>query len=306
MKTVTTCRADRLALLTFMSAAAPLALAAAPDCLETTEALEYWRPVVEQAENADLPADSLARELVGCLASPAPELRDGTAYELYTLWLRNDRLTDDTRRLLLTELSSRLADPSPAATLPRSFSALVLAELMRSDAIEPFMDDVSRETLLATVGEALREESDYRGLDPALGWVHPVAHMADLLWRFALHPATTSDEARAVLDAVRAKAAPNTTAYAFNEPDRLARAVSTVILRELVPAEDTVAWLETYATPTSLEKWSDAFRTPSGMAELHNTKLFLRALSDQLDGEDVDAGIATLLDQLVQGFTGLI
>ena len=303
---MTTCRANRFALLTFLIAAPPLALAAAPDCLETIEALEYWRPVRAQAENPDLPADSLARELVACLASPAPELRDGTAYELYALWLRNDRLSDDTRRLLLNELSSRLSDPSPAATLSRSFSALVLAELMRSDAIEPFMDQASRDALLATVGQALGEVQDFRGLDPALGWVHPVAHMADLLWRFALHPATTPDQARAVLDAVRTKTAPTATAYAFNEPDRLARAVSTVVVRELVPANEVVTWLETYAAPESQEKWSDAFRTPAGMAELHNTKLFLRALSDQLDGKDVDPRVATTLDQLVQGFTGLI
>ena len=42
------------------------------------------------------------------------------------------------------------------------------------------------------------------------------------------------------------------------------------------------------------------------MAELHNTKQFLRALSDQLDGEEVDDRIAEPLQQLVGGFTDLI
>ena len=100
--------------------------------------------------------------------------------------------------------------------------------------------------------------------------------------------------------------APDAVAYSFNEPDRLARAVSTVIVRELMPATEIVAWLESFAKPGSMEKWSDAFGTPAGMAQLHNTKLFLRAMSDQLDGEDVDAAVADTLAQLVQGFTGLI
>ena len=53
-------------------------------------------------------------------------------------------------------------------------------------------------------------------------------------------------------------------------------------------------------------KWTDAFATPAGMAELHNTKQFLRALSDQLDGTEVDAAVFEELDSLVSMFTALI
>jgi hypothetical protein len=55
-----------------------------------------------------------------------------------------------------------------------------------------------------------------------------------------------------------------------------------------------------------MEKWSGAFMSPQGMAELHNTKLFFRALADQLDGTDIDAVITESLEELVQGFTQLI
>jgi hypothetical protein len=168
------------------------------------------------------------------------------------------------------------------------------------------MDAAERQSLLDSAAAAIMNEGDFRGLDEDLGWVHPVAHMADLLWRFALHPSTTPDQGREILRAVRHKVAPITAAYAFNEPDRLARAISTLVARELVPADEIAAWIESFATPASMEKWSDAFRTPAGMTELHNTKLFLRALSDQLDGEDVDAGISAAIASLVQGFTQLV
>jgi hypothetical protein len=177
---------------------------------------------------------------------------------------------------------------------------------MRSDAIKPFMTDTERQALLDAAANALRDESDYRGLDATLGWVHPVAHMADLLWRFALHPSTTTVQGQEILAAVRSKVAPATVPYAFNEPDRLARPVSILIARELTPADELVTWVESFTRPASMAKWSDAFRTTSGMAELHNTKLFLRALSDQLDDEDVDAEFSAALAALVQGFTQLI
>ena len=55
-----------------------------------------------------------------------------------------------------------------------------------------------------------------------------------------------------------------------------------------------------------MNTWTDAFLTRAGMAELHNTKLFLRALSDQLQGADIDPAVSQAIDQLVQGFTQLI
>ena len=79
-----------------------------------------------------------------------------------------------------------------------------------------------------------------------------------------------------------------------------------MVRRELVEPEVIVAWLELFAVPQSMNKWSAAFQSPAGMAELHNTKQFLRALSDQLAGVDLDDGIATTLDELVTGFTQLI
>jgi hypothetical protein len=286
------------------------ALAAGIDCRDTQAALEYWRPIREQAPTAESQADALALELTGCLGSPNPELRDRIAYELFATWLRGGALSDDTRRALFIELESVLAGPLAGvpdhSVLKRSFSALVLAEIMRADSLQPFLSDAERQGLLKQAIDSIERENDYRGLDAELGWVHPVAHMSDLLWRFVLHPATSAAEDEAILAAVRSKVAPTAVFYSFNESDRLARVVTTMILRERIAPDIVVTWLGSFAAPSSMQKWSDAFASPEGMAELHNTKLFLRALADQLDGEDIDARIRTSLAELVQGFTQLI
>jgi hypothetical protein len=295
-------RPSLLALLLLGSSA----FAAPVDCLDTETALAYWQPIRDSAGEEALDADALAVELVSCLGSPDPDLRDRIGYELYTYWLRNDALTDETRRFLLASLSANLGDVSADSSLRRSFSALILAELMRSDANRPFMTGAERADLLRVATGALTAENDFRGLEPDIGWVHPVAHLADLLWRFALHPDTTGEETALLLASVRSKVAPVTVSYAFNEGDRLARVVSTIVQRELVPADDIAEWIATFATPGSMERWSQAFQSPEGMAELHNTKQFLRSLSDQLAGTDVPSEVISPLDELVQGFTQLI
>jgi hypothetical protein len=284
---------------------APLAglEAAGVDCLDTDNALDYWRPIKAEIATSALPADNLARDLVSCLGSPDPELRDRIAYEMFTYWLRQEKLTDDTRSYLLSELSAALAEPGDDMSLKRSFSALVLAELMRSDANRSFMPAKSRQALLDAAALALIREVDFRGLEPDIGWVHPVAHMADLLWRFSLHPATSAEQANTILQAVDRKITPPGVFYRYNESDRLARAISTLISRKLVEPGVIADWLDTFQSPRSMEKWAEAFQSPAGMAELHNTKQFLRALSDQLAEDEVDTGIREPLDALVKGFT---
>lgn len=276
------------------------------DCTDKEAALAFWRPIRERFDAAELPVDELALQLVPCLGSPDPELRDQIAYELFASWLRQERLADATRRELLRRLTPAVRDPLRESGLRRSFSALILAELMRSDANGAFMTPADRAALLDTAAAALQREDDFRGLEPDIGWVHPVAHLADLLWRFALHPETTMADATVILAAVRSKVAPTATFYTFNEGDRLARVVATLIQRELIDAGTLSAWLATFEAPRSMERWSDAFRSPQGMAELHNTKQFLRALADQLQGVGLDPGAAQALDALVQGFARLI
>ena len=287
-----------------------VAKSAGVDCLNTHVALDYWRPIREQAQISNDPADALALELVSCLGSPDKELRDQIGYELFSGWLRGDQLDDETRTYLLRTLRSAIDVPSGDEwgnkILRRSFSALILAELMRSDAQKPFMSDAERDTLLHSAMAAIEREDDFRGLDQELGWVHPVAHLSDLLWRFTLHPGTSSAQAEAILNSVKSKVAPAGAIYTFNEGDRLARIVATIIRMELVDPAFLGEWLMTFAAPQASAKWSAAFNSPEGMAELHNTKQFLRALSDQLAGVELDPKISDPLEALVRGFTQLI
>lgn len=280
------------------------------DCGNTQAALSYWRPIRAQVAEQELPADSLALQLLPCLGSSNSELRDRIGYEFFTYWLRNDKLADETRKTLLRDLSERIAslpaDEPTDAVFSRSFSALILAEIMRSDAARPFMSAGDRESLLSLALRALANENDYRGLEPDLGWVHPVAHQSDLLWRFALHPMTSATQARAILAGVRRKVAITEASYHFNEGDRMARIVSTIAGKQLVDSESMIRWLASFGTPQSMPDWDDAYKSQRGMAELHNSKQFLRALSDQLHDMGVEPAIQDALSDVLRRFNQLV
>ena len=294
-----------------MVAAGSPVVAATGDCSDAEKALEYWRPVREAVvAGEDQPVNQLAVELVPCLGSPDSELRDRIGYELLTYWLRSGNLTDETRRALLTSLSERIAappgPPPDAAALSRSFSALILSELMRSDAEKEFMSEGERSELLENGLGALARETDYRGLEEDVGWVHPVAHESDLLWRFALHPKTTGEQATAILDGLTGKVAPVEVFYGFNEGDRMARVAATLIERDLVGSSEIVSWLASFEAPRSMAAWSEAFASRERMAELHNAKQFLRALDSQLGNLELGPGVEKQLETSLQVFADLV
>jgi hypothetical protein len=246
---------------------------------------------------------ALARDLLPCLGSPNPLLRDNIGYGLYSYWLRNERLDRDSKRFLFNALQAELQSD---AALERSFSALILAELLRADAIDAFLSANERNGLLGQTAAALQAETDYRGLDAELGWVHPVAHLADVLWRFALHPALGAEQARQIQAAVRAKATPLDTSYAFNEGDRLARVISQLLAREVLPEEAWQRWFAQFELRRDGQDWSSAFSSPQGMAELHNAKLFIRALADQIAGSSISSNLQARVEELVAMFTELV
>jgi len=151
---------------------------------------------------------------------------------------------------------------------------------MRADNDSAFMGQQQRSDLLALSISVLENKTDYRGLEEDIGGAHPVAHLSDVLWRFTFHSDFDDAQARMVLSGIRSKIAPVSVSYAFNEGDRLARPVSILIRRQALQTEEILSWLESFNSPFSMESWGNAFASPEGMAELHDTKLFIRALSD--------------------------
>lgn len=217
----------------------------------------------------------LAIDLLDCLAAPDPDLRDGVAFEALAAWLRDARLTADTRTELLTRLLALLTAPDPAG-FGQPFAALVLSEVVRTDRIEPWLTAAMRETVLAAAIHYLTTLTDYRGFDDTEGWRHGVAHGADLLLQLALNPALDGDQIERLLTAVASQIAPTSGhAYIHGESERLARPVLYAALRETRSDHHWRTWFAELASPGPSGDWAEAMKHQSGLARRHNLRAFL-------------------------------
>lgn len=152
--------------------------------------------------------------LLAGLADPDPGIRDGWAYAELAEGIASGRFAGEKDIILATAVSRFGHDDIWA----RSFAPLVLAWLADAGVF-----DRAAFTAFARwyVGER-----DTRGHDPDHGWLHAVAHVADLLGVCVARGHISGDEALAVV--AQRLLAPG-TAWRHQEDARLARAVVTAV-----------------------------------------------------------------------------
>jgi hypothetical protein len=171
-------------------------------------------------------------ELSAALRSPDPAVRDDRAYtELARLI---PELTGAQRLRLGDELAGRFTD---AEIQSRAFAPLVLARLVEAGAYRPGWQEAFARWYPA--------ETDLRGYDAELGWLHAVAHGADLLGAFGRHPAA---EPVPLLSLATARLlAPGGQLFDAMEDDRLGCAIALVLTRAELTERQSVEWLDAVA-----------------------------------------------------------
>lgn len=178
----------------------------------------------------------LLSELVEMLASPDPAIRDETAFAAVATWVDDGVVPDDQLRPLGALMAGRLQADEVYA---RSFAALVLDVIVSTRGVcEPGWVDAFERWYPG--------EPDVRGHDVSLGWLHAVAHGADLLGSLGLR----SDVApRRMLDlAATRMLAPTDDVWRDQQDDRLAYAIGKVFTRGDLTEQDAREWLDPVRT----------------------------------------------------------
>ena len=184
--------------------------------------------------NFELPAGAdraaLAAELFQALADPDPRIRDGAAYTVLATWIQ--------RRVLAPELAwlggaaaDRFTDPAIQA---RTFAPLILAWVVQAGAFEEAWADAFERWYPA--------ETDLRGYDEDLGWLHAVAHGADLLGVLGCDQRV--QPGRMLELAARRMLAQTGFVWRDQEDDRLGHAMALVLARPDITAEQSTGWLD--------------------------------------------------------------
>jgi hypothetical protein len=233
---------------------------------------------------ANFTADEVTAVLMECLASPDSELRDTYGFEILSRWIRRGTLKVDSLKRMMTTLIPNLkigiGERGTNSAFRRTFSALILSELARQENLAPYLEFSEVKALLEAGLNYLPAEQDLRGFDKQLGYVHGVAHGADLLFRLAGNSHLEKTDLARILEAVRSKVAPvGKTSYAFGEDERLSRVVIAVLARGVLNAAEWKDYIDKILSPAPFSSWNDIWFDTAGLAKRHNTKLFLLSLN---------------------------
>jgi Protein of unknown function (DUF2785) len=190
-----------------------------------------WQKVIDagfrRPEGGLMPA--LIAELSEALRSPDPVLRDEQALPVLAAWI--PELDPAARHRLGDEMAARFSDTEIQA---RTFAPLVLNMILDQGDFDG--------AWLAAFTRWYPAETDLRGYDPKLGWLHAVAHGADLLGAFGRCPLANPEP---LLDVAAARLlAPTRYLFAHQEDDRLAYAIALTLTRNELTEAQSVGWLD--------------------------------------------------------------
>lgn len=220
-----------------------------------------WSAV--QADDFKIPRGhelpELVTELSDLLRSPKPEVRDSLSYSALATWIGRGDLSRDLQTDLGDQMAERFTDPAVQA---RAFAPLILACLAAGGLVQ--------DRWVIAFERWYPTEVDLRGYDTSLGWLHAVAHGADLLGELGM--TSTVDPQRMLRLAAARLTEPTVYVWRDQEDDRLGYAIAQTLTRDdLGPAEAT-AWLD--AVEALLEKPPEEPIPPN----ISNTLRTLRSL----------------------------
>lgn len=225
--------------------------------------------------------ENLTEILFSYLGSTDPELRDDIAYIVYANWLKQGKYSSDEIRShvnrLLSNLEKGIGEAGSDTVFLRTFSLLLLAEIVHNDNKEPLLDSAQVKRILEKGIWYLAAEKDPRGHIPIKGWAHALAHTADLMLVLARNRNIAAADLWDILSAISNQIVHSTQhVYIHGEDERLANAVIEILRRKMLAPDQMVLWTKTLSNPDARD-WKGVYVEEEQNRAYQNTRNLLRS-----------------------------
>lgn len=223
----------------------------------------------------------LTRELMGYLAASDPTLRETFAFSILGYWIeRNEYSSQQLREMtmqLVSNLSVGLQERDGDTVFLRSYSALVLAEIVARDNHQAFLTETEIKNLTRWTIEFMLAERDLRGFVRRKGWATSVGHSADLLRRLARNRYVDRNDLEQIMSAIAQRVTmPVEHVFVHGEDERLVLAVWAALARQDLNMPFMINWLARLVQVTHLLRPDEPF-DPRVHGAVQNTRNFLRS-----------------------------
>ena len=179
---------------------------------------------------------------------------------------------------LLSNLDKGIGETESDTVFLRTFSVLLLAEIVHNDNKKPILEADQIERVLAKGLWYLDAELDPRGYIPVRGWAHALAHTADLLLVLARNRNIYDSDLMEMLSATSNKIVHSTNhIYIHGEDERLASAILEILRRNLVTMDQVENWTKPFITPEGKD-WKGAYMDKERNRAFQNTRNLLRSV----------------------------
>ncbi|PLT30003.1 DUF2785 domain-containing protein [Peribacillus deserti] len=249
--------------------------------------------------------DTLLNEMVESIGSPDAVLRDKLIYTTFSKLIKEDFLDQQQMEQLLKTCLDHLifyniCSKEDDSVLTRSFSSLVLAQLLSKDRTLLVLSKSSVSAAISSSIEYLIKEEDTRGYIEGKGWAHSIAHGADFLDEAIKHPYFSLDKTKSCLEAIRTCILNKSGVYIDDEEERLLYPVEA-LLQKGMPERTLYDWVQSIVDDHDLkakEGYSlEYFRMKK------NTSNFLKSLYFRLLSNNQTSETRALIEYSVTRWT---
>ncbi|AIO19590.1 hypothetical protein KQ51_01716 [Candidatus Izimaplasma bacterium HR1] len=220
----------------------------------------------------------LTTELLENIGDKNNEIRDGLIYPCLAHLLYDKHFDEATLTTFLYSLFSEkhlffdIDNKIGNSVLTRSFSSLqivILLHVHKRDKI--FKEDTIRE-LFKIYLDYFKKEKHLEGYNKEVGWLHSIAHSADVFDQFFTLEYFKQEEIKLMLEAILLKLHNRDYYFSHDEDERMVVGITKAIKRNLLSKEYLIDWVERFST---YEKNGDY---PEMYFITNNIKNFLRSL----------------------------
>ena len=227
-----------------------------------------------------------AHMLIENIGDLDPVVRDELIYPnlahlLHDKHFNEEQLTEILHLLIGDEyLHFDLDNNIEFSVLIRSFTLLQLVILVDVHNRDNRIDEIDMRELLKSFIDYFQKEENLTGYDSEKGWLHSIAHSADLFAQLVKCEWVKERELKLIFKSITTKYKTKEYYFKHDEDERLINAIENGLERDILGEEFLTIWIEMFSRYEKIKEYPEAYHLTN------NVKLFLRSLYFRLIYKD--------------------